>query len=131
MLLLPLTADFAEDADDATAENAKGSKLLANRQGQPDEGILQILFWQTGKSRYLFSMIQAEELVGAEWAEWYRLTPMQRWRESQKIFAHYLAQGGSLDPDPDPDSPFYFPEEWRPELAHGRAGLRVLRRGAS
>jgi hypothetical protein len=66
-----------------------------------------------------------------EWREWIALTPMERWRESQKIFAQYLAQGGSLDPDPDPDSPFNFPEEWRPELAHGRAGLRVLRRGAS
>jgi len=46
-----------------------------------------------------------------EWQEWAMLTPMERFRESEKIFAQYLAMGGSL--------------------AHGRAGLRVLRRGAS
>jgi hypothetical protein len=65
-----------------------------------------------------------------EWKEWLDLTPIERFRESEKIFAQYLAMGGSLDPDPDPTSPFYDAESWRPELAHGRAGLRVLRRGA-
>jgi len=43
-----------------------------------------------------------------EWIEWIALTPLERWRESQKLFATYLAQGGTLDSDPDPDSPFYF-----------------------
>ncbi len=71
------------------------------------------------------------EEISDEWREWIALSPLERWRESQKIFAWYVAQGGSLDPDPDPDSPFYFPEEWRPDAAHGRAGLRLLRRGAS
>jgi hypothetical protein len=65
-----------------------------------------------------------------EWKEWLALTPMERFRESEKLFAQYLAMGGSLDPDPDPTSPFYDPSEWRPGAAHGRAGLRVLRRGA-
>jgi hypothetical protein len=32
--------------------------------------------------------------------------------------------GGSLDPNPDPTNPFYSPEEWNPEAAHERAGLR-------
>ena len=31
-------------------------------------------------------MIAMEELVGEEWAEWYRLTPLERWRESQKLW---------------------------------------------
>ncbi len=66
-----------------------------------------------------------------EWQEWARLTPLERFRESEKIFAQYLAMGGSLDPDPDPTSPFYDPSDWNPRVAHGRAGLRVLRRGAS
>jgi hypothetical protein len=66
-----------------------------------------------------------------EWQEWAKLTPMERFRESEKIFAQYLAMGGSLDPDPDPSCPFYDPSEWNPGAAHGRAGLRVLRRGAS
>jgi hypothetical protein len=66
-----------------------------------------------------------------EWQEWLELTPIERFRQSEKIFAQYLAMGGSLDPDPDPTSPFYDADQWRPGAAHGRAGLRVLRRGAS
>jgi hypothetical protein len=66
-----------------------------------------------------------------EWKEWVALTPIERFRESEKIFAQYLALGGTLDPDPDPTSPFDNPSEWNPHAAHGRAGLRVLRRGAS
>ena len=66
-----------------------------------------------------------------EWKDWLALTPIQRFAESEKIFAQYLSMGGSLDPDPDPQSPFYDPAEWRPESSHGRAGVRLLRRGAS
>ena len=66
-----------------------------------------------------------------EWKNWLDLTPMQRFQESEKLFAQYLAMGGSLDPDPDPQSPFYHEDDWRPGAAYGRAGLRVLRRGAS
>jgi hypothetical protein len=77
----------------------------------------------------VFSTWMFEDLPD-EWREWIELTPLERWRQSQLLFAQYLAQGGSLDPDPDPDGPFYFPEEWRPDVAHGRAGLRLLRRGA-
>ena len=53
-------------------------------------------------------MIQPEQLVGGEWAEWYQLTPVQRWLESEKLWQTYLALGGSLDPEPDPQSPFLF-----------------------
>jgi len=35
----------------------------------------------------------------AEWQEWVRLTPIERFREREKIFAQYLAMGGCLDPD--------------------------------
>jgi hypothetical protein len=66
-----------------------------------------------------------------EWQEWAKLTPIERFRESEKIFAQYLATGGSLDPDPDPTSPFYDPDQWNPRAAQGRADLRILRRGAS
>jgi hypothetical protein len=64
-----------------------------------------------------------------EWHEWYRLTPLERWRESEKLWAQYLAQGGSLDPEPDSQSPFDFPELRGARPVDGRAGLRVLRRG--
>ena len=64
-----------------------------------------------------------------EWEEWYRLTPLQRWEESQRLWPTYLALGGSLDPEPDSQSPFDDPEEWRASAAHGRTGVRILRRG--
>lgn len=48
-----------------------------------------------------------------EWQDWYRLTPQERWRESMKLWERYLATGGSLDPEYDPQSPFnndYYPD---------------------
>ncbi len=78
---------------------------------------------------YRSRMIRPEELAGDEWAEWYRLTPVQRWLESEKLWSTYLALGGSLDPEPDTQSPFFVARASRPRPAHGRTGLRVLRRG--
>lgn len=69
------------------------------------------------------------ELVGDEWADWYRLTPLQRWSESAKLWQIYLSLGGSLDPEPDSQSPFHDGESSSPLSTHGRAGVRVLRRG--
>ena len=71
------------------------------------------------------------EQLPDEWKEWLDLTPLERFAESEKLFAQYLAMGGSLDPDPDPTSPFDDPSQWSAGAAHGLAGLRVLRRGAS
>ncbi len=71
----------------------------------------------------------AEEIAGEEWAEWYRLTPQERFRESMKLWQTYLALGGSLDPEPDTQSPFFDEEEWRENLADGGTSVRVLRRG--
>ena len=65
-----------------------------------------------------------------EWAEWYRLSPLQRWEESQELWPTYLALGGSLDPEPDSQSPFDDPEESRrTRTPYGGVGVRVLRRG--
>ena len=74
------------------------------------------------------SMVEAEELVGGEWAEWYRLTPAERWHESQKLWQTYLALGGSLDPEPDTQSPFYDDNMPGPRPVDGRPGVRVIRR---
>jgi hypothetical protein len=73
-------------------------------------------------------MVDPEDLVGSEWAEWYRLTPAQRWAESEKLWQTYITLGGSLDPEPDTQSPFFDAQAPRPVLADGRPGLRVLRR---
>ena len=73
-------------------------------------------------------MIQPEQLVEEEWAEWYRLTPVQRWLESEKLWQTYLTLGGSLDPDPDTQSPFFDANAPSTRSPHGRPGMRVLRR---
>ncbi|MBC8867816.1 MAG: hypothetical protein H8E44_00265 [Planctomycetes bacterium] len=73
-------------------------------------------------------MIEIEDICDPEWAEWYRLTPEQRWTETQKLWDTYLALGGSLDPEPDTQSPFFDEQEWRELFAHGRTSVRVVRR---
>ena len=52
-------------------------------------------------------MVRAEDVAGPEWAEWYALSPQQRFQESEKLWKTYLALGGSLDPEPDTQSPFF------------------------
>jgi hypothetical protein len=74
--------------------------------------------------------LRAEDVVGEEWADWYRLSPSERWAESMKLWDTYLAMGGSLEPEPNTESPFFDPVEWRANAADGRPGVRVLRRGA-
>ena len=48
-------------------------------------------------------------------AEWLRLTPAERFSETTKLWKLYIALGGSLEPEPDPQSPFYFKEEVKHE----------------
>ena len=71
-------------------------------------------------------MIETED----EWDAWQRLTPQQRWRESMKLWEFYLAMGGSLDPEPDSQSPFDPDYPPGPIPAYGGAGVRVVRRGS-
>ena len=73
-------------------------------------------------------MIEVEDLCDAEWAEWYRMTPQQRWAETEKLWVTYLALGGSLDPEPDTQSPFFDAEEWREFSTDGGPGVRAVRR---
>jgi len=73
-------------------------------------------------------MIAPEELVGEEWAAWYRLSPVERWRESEQLWEIYFHFGGSLDPQPDTQSPFFDPRPPRTRPPNGRPSMRVLRR---
>ena len=75
------------------------------------------------------SYFSPEELVGEEWAEWYLLTPIERWQQSSILWQTYLTLGGSLDPEPDTQSPFFDGSTPGSVSAHGRPGLRVLRSG--
>jgi len=49
-------------------------------------------------------MITPEEIVGEEWASWYRLSPQERWHESEKLWQVYFYLGGLLDAQPDTQS---------------------------
>lgn len=43
-----------------------------------------------------------------ETEEWLLLAPAERLLETTKLWQLYLSLGGRLDPEPDPQSPFYF-----------------------
>jgi hypothetical protein len=73
-------------------------------------------------------MIDIEEYCGGEWAEWYLMSPAERWEASCQLWETYLALGGSLEPEPDPQSPFFNEEEWRELSTDGGTGLRLIRR---
>ncbi|MEI6669259.1 MAG: hypothetical protein WCP29_13985 [Acidobacteriota bacterium] len=73
-------------------------------------------------------MVTPEEICDEEWAEWYRLTPQERWEQSQALWPTFLELGGTLDADADTQSPFFDADTWRALSADGRPGVRVLRR---
>jgi len=61
--------------------------------------------------------------------EWARMTPVERYIESGRLWSVYLSLGGSLDPEPDSQSPFDFPELERAVSPHGGTGVHIIRRG--
>ncbi len=52
----------------------------------------------------------AEDIFIDEEMEWLKLTPARRIMETTKMWRLYIALGGSLDPEPDTQSPFYIQE---------------------
>jgi hypothetical protein len=78
--------------------------------------------------RYADCMLSIESICDEEWQEWYRMAPKDRWLESERLWGTFLALGGSLDPEPDSQSPFNDAAAWGALPSHGRAGLRSIRR---
>ena len=74
-------------------------------------------------------MIDIHDFCDPEWAEWYLMTPEERWRETERLWEIYLTLGGTLDPEPDTQSPFFDAEQWRTLVADGGPSMRVVRRG--
>ena len=56
-------------------------------------------------------MITPEEYFEPEWLDWFLKTPTERLHATKEAWDNYLALGGSLAPDPDPQSPFWSREE--------------------
>ena len=50
-------------------------------------------------------------IIEDEQEEWLHLTPAQRLLETTKLWQIYLSLGGRLDPEPDPQSPFYLQDQ--------------------
>lgn len=67
-------------------------------------------------------------IVEEEWQEWYRLTPAERWRETQKLWEFFLLSGGSLNSEPDSQSPFDPLYAQRQSPADGGTSMRAVRR---
>jgi len=68
-------------------------------------------------------------VIDDEWLEWCRLTPEERWQESHKLWLFYLSSGGSLDPEPDSQSPFCTLYSQGESAVDGWSGMHTLRRG--
>lgn len=49
-------------------------------------------------------------MVNEEECDWFRMSPVERFVESQKLWEVFILLGGTYDPEPDTQSPFYFPE---------------------
>lgn len=112
-------------ADGAEAGFAPGSGSVRRAKDRRD--IILVMGMATNKKPP--SVTDDNRFDDGEWAAWYALTPLQRLEESSKLWGAYLTLGGSLDPEPDSQSPFFDPEEWRAVALDGRPGLRVVRRG--
>jgi len=72
-------------------------------------------------------MVSDSVEIDEDWIEWYKLTPQERWRLSQELWDNYLYLGGSLDPEPDTQSPFFDPATKVTLPINGRSGMRIIR----
>lgn len=71
---------------------------------------------------------ELEGLIEDEVLEWYLMTPEERWNESQRLWATFTLLGGTLDPEPDSQSPFDVPGERGRGPSDGGTGLHSVRR---
>lgn len=65
----------------------------------------------------------------SEWAEWQRLSPAERWHETDRLWETYLMLGGSLEDEPDTQSPSFDESAQRALPADGRPGVHIIGRG--
>lgn len=63
----------------------------------------------TMSKRKVKIMFRKNEFIDED-MEWLSLTPSQRLYQTSRLWQFYIALGGRLDPEPNPQSPFYFQE---------------------
>ncbi len=73
------------------------------------------------KLQDLFGLSEDDDLRA-----WYRLSPLLRFLQTERLWRTFVLLGGTSDPAPDPQSPFYFPPEKRAGARHGGPGVRPL-----
>jgi hypothetical protein len=69
----------------------------------------------------------AQALGDPDTVAWYLLSPQKRFAESQRLWVNFLALGGTCDPEPDPQSPFYVPASEGSGAPDGRTGVHSVR----
>ena len=62
-----------------------------------------------------------------ETLEWYSLSEAERFAESQKLWEVFLLLGGSCEPEPDTQSPFYALQSEDQGAIDGGTGVHPLR----
>jgi hypothetical protein len=70
-----------------------------------------------------------DDFADEEWQDWYGLSPEEQFLEAQKLYEVFLLMGGTLDPEPDSQSPFNDFQIPLESIADGRSGLYSVRRG--
>jgi hypothetical protein len=48
-----------------------------------------------------------ETVIAEETMDWYRMSPAERFTESQKLWEVFILLKGNYEPEPDTQSPFY------------------------
>jgi len=70
-----------------------------------------------------------EKCVEEEVLEWYRMTPLERWEESMRLWSTFRLIGGRLRPDPAIQTLARDAQTRGASRADGRTPVRVIRRG--
>lgn len=60
--------------------------------------------------------------------EWRKLSMAERWQCQAPLWETYLTLGGSLEPEPDRQSPFFAAYDWGQVSARRRSGVHLVRR---
>lgn len=84
--------------------------LFSLVRGSGTESGIEYKEEEQGMSKRQFILRAKSERFIDEDMAWLRLAPRQRIYQTTKLWQFYLTLGGRLDPEPDPQSPFYFSE---------------------